>query len=70
MRTFLLYVLTAVAEIVGCYLFLLFSNRPARWWLLPVALVVLSAFAWLLRCTQQHPAASTPRTAVSTSPPP
>ena len=55
MRTFVLYVLTAIAEIVGCYLFLLFSKRLPRWWLLPLALVVLSVFAWLLTL---HPAAS------------
>ena len=53
--TFTLYLLTAVAEILGCYLFLLFTRRPARWWALPSALVTLSLFGWLLTL---HPAAS------------
>lgn len=50
-----LYLLTAAAEIGGCYLFLLFARRPARWWALPLSLVTLTAFAWLLTL---HPAAS------------
>jgi small multidrug resistance family-3 protein len=48
MKTFLLFVLTAVAEIVGCYL-------PFRWlrcggsaWLLIPAAFSLALFAWLL----------------------
>ncbi len=50
-----LYVVTAIAEIVGCYLVLLFSQRPARWWLVPLALFSLAVFGWLLTL---HPAAS------------
>ncbi|MBU6493020.1 MAG: YnfA family protein [Burkholderiales bacterium] len=48
MKTVLLFVVTAVAEIVGCYL-------PYRWlrqgrsvWLLVPAALSLAAFAWLL----------------------
>jgi small multidrug resistance family-3 protein len=48
MKTFLLYALTAVAEIVGCYL-------PWRWlkeggsiWLLVPGALSLALFAWLL----------------------
>lgn len=48
MQTLLLYVVTAVAEIIGCYL-------PWRWlkdggsiWLLVPAAVSLAVFAWLL----------------------
>ncbi|MEW6344289.1 MAG: YnfA family protein [Paraburkholderia sp.] len=48
MKTFLLYIVTAVAEILGCYL-------PWRWlkdggsaWLLVPGALSLAAFAWLL----------------------
>jgi small multidrug resistance family-3 protein len=48
MRTFILYVLTALAEIVGCYLpYLWLSKRGPVWLLLPAA-VSLVLFAWLL----------------------
>lgn len=47
-RTFSLFVLTALAEIVGCWLVLLWLRHSASaWWLLPAALS-LAAFAWLL----------------------
>ena len=48
MKTFLLYVVTAIAEIVGCYF-------PYRWlkeggspWLLIPGALALALFAWLL----------------------
>lgn len=48
MWTFLLYVLTALAEIVGFYLpYLWLSKRGSVWLLLPAA-VSLALFAWLL----------------------
>ncbi len=50
-----LYLITAVAEIAGCYLILLFSRTPARWWLLVPAIASLGLFGWLLTF---HPAAS------------
>lgn len=48
MKTLLLYVATALAEIVGCYLPFLWlkAGRPA-WLLLPAA-SSLALFAWLL----------------------
>jgi small multidrug resistance family-3 protein len=48
MRAFILFALTAMAEIVGCYAVYLWLrlHRPA-WWLLPGALA-LALFAWLL----------------------
>ncbi len=48
MKTFLLYVATALAEIIGCYLPYLWlkEDRPA-WLLLPAA-ASLALFAWLL----------------------
>ena len=50
-----LFVLTAVAEIVGCYLpWLVLKQAKSAWLLLP-ALVSLSLFAWLLTL---HPAAA------------
>lgn len=63
-----LFVLTAVAEIVGCYLpwLVLKAGKPA--WLLAPAALSLALFAWLLTL---HPAAARARmrrTAASTSP--
>jgi len=49
MRTLLLYLATAVAEIVGCYLPLLWLRGAASGWLLlPAAAISLATFAWLL----------------------
>jgi small multidrug resistance family-3 protein len=54
-RTFGLFFLTAIAELVGCYLPLLWiSGKGAVWLLIPAALS-LAAFVWLLAL---HPAAS------------
>lgn len=47
-RTFALFVLTALAEIVGCWLVWLWLRQSGSvWWLLPAALS-LALFAWLL----------------------
>ncbi len=49
MKTLLLYFVTAIAEIVGCYLPLLWlRGQGSGWWLLPAAAVSLATFAWLL----------------------
>ncbi len=55
MKTFLLYAVTAIAEIVGCYL-------PWRWlkeggsiWLLVPGALSLALFAWLLTLHGIHP---------------
>jgi small multidrug resistance family-3 protein len=54
-RTFLLFIATAIAELVGCYLPLLWlSGKGSAWLLLPAA-ICLASFAWLLTL---HPAAS------------
>jgi small multidrug resistance family-3 protein len=54
-KTVLLFLITAVAEIVGCYLpSLWLTQGKSIWWLLPGALS-LAAFAWLLSL---HPEAS------------
>ncbi|MDC6684660.1 hypothetical protein N4Q63_26685, partial [Leclercia adecarboxylata] len=55
MKTLLLFVLTAVAEIVGCYLPWLWLRREGSAWLLLPAAASLAVFAWLLTL---HPAAS------------
>lgn len=55
LKTFALFVLTALAEIVGCYLPYLWLRRSGSPWLLLPALVSLALFAWLLTL---HPAAS------------
>lgn len=54
-KTFLLFVLTALAEIVGCYLPYLWLKKGASVWLLVPAAVSLALFAWLLSF---HPAAA------------
>lgn len=55
MRTFLLYLATAVAEIVGCYLPWLWLKQGRSAWLLLPAAGALALFAWLLTL---HPSAS------------
>lgn len=55
MRTFALYLLTALAEIVGCYLPWLWLRQGASAWLLLPAAASLGLFAWLLTL---HPDAS------------
>ncbi len=50
-----LFVITALAEIVGCYLpWLVLMHERSRWLLIPAALS-LAAFAWLLTL---HPGAA------------
>lgn len=48
MKTFLLFLATALAEIVGCYLPYLWLARQASAWLLVPAAFSLALFAWLL----------------------
>ncbi|MFT3804549.1 MAG: YnfA family protein [Burkholderiaceae bacterium] len=48
MKTFLLYVATALAEIVGCYLPWLWLRGGRSIWLLVPAAASLALFAWLL----------------------
>lgn len=50
-----LYVLTAIAEIVGCYLPYLWLKQGRSTWLLLPATVSLALFAWLLSL---HPTAA------------
>jgi small multidrug resistance family-3 protein len=54
-KPLLLYLLTAVAEIVGCYLPYLWLRAGRSAWLLLPAAASLALFAWLLTL---HPAAS------------
>lgn len=54
-RSFGLFVLTAMAELVGCYLPLLWLTGKGGIWLLMPAAVSLALFVWLLTL---HPAAS------------
>lgn len=54
-KTLALFILTAIAEIVGCYLpYLWLKQGYSAWWLLPAALS-LALFAWLLTL---HPLAA------------
>jgi small multidrug resistance family-3 protein len=55
LKIFGLFVVTAVAEIVGCYLPYLWLRRNGSPWLLIPAFASLALFAWLLTL---HPAAS------------
>ncbi len=50
-----LFVLTALAEIVGCFLPYLWLRKDGSIWLLVPAALSLAAFVWLLTL---HPAAS------------
>ena len=54
-KTFALFVVTAIAEIVGCYLPYLWLKKSGSPWLLLPALLSLAVFAWLLSL---HPAAA------------
>lgn len=55
LHTLGLFLFTAVAEIVGCWLVLAWRKPGGSWWLLPGAAISLALFAWLLTL---HPAAS------------
>lgn len=55
LSTFVLFLVTAVMEILGCYLpYLIFNQGRSHWLWFPTALA-LGAFVWLLTL---HPAAS------------
>jgi small multidrug resistance family-3 protein len=47
-RTIALFLLTALAEIVGCYLPYLWLSKNGSIWLLIPAAISLAMFAWLL----------------------
>lgn len=55
LKTFFLFVVTAVAEILGCYLPYLWLKQDRRAWLLIPAAASLALFAWLLSL---HPTAA------------
>lgn len=55
LKTFLLFVVTAVAEVVGCYLHYLWLKQDRSAWLLIPAAASLALFAWLLTL---HPTAA------------
>lgn len=55
MKTLLLYALTAIAEILGCYLPYLWLKEDKSIWLLVPAALALVAFVWLLTL---HPSAA------------
>lgn len=48
LKTFILFVITALAEIVGCYLPYLWLKKNAPVWVLLPAALSLALFAWLL----------------------
>ena len=54
-KTIALFIATAIAEIVGCYLPWLWLNKGAAAWVLAPAAVSLALFVWLLTL---HPAAA------------
>jgi small multidrug resistance family-3 protein len=55
LKTVALFTVTAIAEIVGCYLPYLWLKKNGSFWLLPIAAVSLALFAYLLTL---HPAAA------------
>lgn len=55
LKTFGLFALTALAEIIGCYLPYLWLRQGKSIWLLLPAAAALALFAWLLSL---HPAAA------------
>ncbi|SNR88429.1 small multidrug resistance family-3 protein [Methylobacillus rhizosphaerae] len=55
LKTFVLFVVTALAEIIGCYLPYLWLKKGGSILLLLPAAVSLAAFAWLLSL---HPTAA------------
>jgi small multidrug resistance family-3 protein len=55
LKTTLLFVLTALAEIIGCFLSYLWLRKEGSIWLLAPAAASLALFVWLLTL---HPAAS------------
>ena len=55
LKTLLLFVATALAEILGCYLPYVWLRQNGSPWLLVPAALSLAVFAWLLTL---HPAAS------------
>ncbi len=55
LKTAGLFVITAIAEIIGCYLPYLWLKKGAPIWVLAPAAVSLAAFAWLLTL---HPSAA------------
>lgn len=59
LRALSLFVLTALAEIVGCYLPYLWLRRGGSSWLLVPAALSLALFAWLLTL---HPTLGAGRT--------
>lgn len=54
-RVIFLFVVTALAEIVGCYLPWLVLREGKPWWLLAPAAMSLALFVWLLTL---HPSAA------------
>ncbi len=54
-KTFALFTITAIAEIVGCYLPYLWLKKDGSTWLLLPAAISLALFAWLLTL---HPTAA------------
>jgi len=55
LKTYALFVATAVAEVVGCYLPYLWLKQDRSAWLLVPAAASLALFAWLLSL---HPTAA------------
>lgn len=54
-KTIALFIVTAIAEIIGCYLPYLWLTQNRSIWLLMPAAISLGLFAWLLTL---HPAAA------------
>ena len=55
LKTIILFIVTAIAEIIGCYLPYLWLKQDKSAWLLVPAAISLVLFAWLLSL---HPTAA------------
>jgi small multidrug resistance family-3 protein len=55
-RTGLVYLVAAMAEIAGCFGFWMWLRQGKSAWLLPGALISLAAFAWLLTMVESNAA--------------
>ena len=70
METAGLFILTALAEIIGCFLPYLWLRKNGSIWLLLPAALSLAAFVWLLTLHRAARARSMPPMAVCTWRPP
>jgi small multidrug resistance family-3 protein len=55
-KTIVVYLFAAIAEIAGCFGFWMWLRQGKSFWLVPAALVSLAIFAWLLTLVESDAA--------------